>query len=56
LAPADYGLVRENLRFVRAQRAKEKKQVSGLPKRQGPRAPRRRKAESGDGKQMRLDL
>jgi tetratricopeptide (TPR) repeat protein len=56
LAPADYDLVRENLRFVRAQRAKEKRRATGPPKRAGPRASRRRKADSGDGKQMRLGL
>lgn len=56
LAPADYDLVRENLRFVRAQRAKEERRAAGPPKRAGPRAARRRKTDSGDGKQMRLGL
>jgi tetratricopeptide (TPR) repeat protein len=56
LAPADYDLVRENLRFVRAQRAREKRRAAGPPKRQGPRAARRRKADPGDGKQPLLGL
>jgi tetratricopeptide (TPR) repeat protein len=54
LAPPDYELPHENLRYVRAQRAMEKRRASGPPTR--PRTPRRRKTASDDERQMRLDL
>jgi tetratricopeptide (TPR) repeat protein len=56
LAPADYELPRENLRYVRAQRAKVERRASGPPKRPGRRTSRRSRADSDDGKQPVLGL
>jgi tetratricopeptide (TPR) repeat protein len=55
LAPADYDLPRENLRYVKATLARRER-AQEKPTRQKPRVARRRKADSGNGRQLLLGL